>query len=78
MYDPERYREKAEIERWKERDPVDRLGARLREQGVTDDEFGAIEATVVAEVDEAVAFAEAAELESVDTLTRWVYSEAAT
>ena len=29
MYDPDRYRDKAEIERWKERDPIPALAARL-------------------------------------------------
>jgi pyruvate dehydrogenase E1 component alpha subunit len=75
MYDPDRYRDKDEIARWKERDPIEVMAAHLREGGVGDDELAAIDAEVGAEVDEAVAFAEAADVEPVETLTRWVYSE---
>jgi pyruvate dehydrogenase E1 component alpha subunit len=76
MYDPDRYRDKAEIERWRERDPLEVLATRLRAAGVDDDELAAVDAAVAAEIDEAVAFAEQAEIEPVDTLTRWVHSEA--
>jgi pyruvate dehydrogenase E1 component alpha subunit len=75
MYDPDRYRDRDEIERWKERDPIELLSARLRDHGVGDDELAAIDAEVAAEVEEAVAFAEEADVEPVETLSRWVYSE---
>jgi pyruvate dehydrogenase E1 component alpha subunit len=76
MYDPERYRTKDEVEAWRRRDPITLLvehlaGAEL----LTDADVEAIDADVAAEIDEAVAFAEAATLEQVDDLTRFVYSE---
>ena len=37
MADPDLYRTKEEIERWKERDPIDLFVAPLREQGLLDD-----------------------------------------
>ncbi len=33
MYDPERYRDKAEVARWRERDPIELLAARMTEAG---------------------------------------------
>jgi len=77
MYDADRYREKAEIERWKERDPLLLLGAQLRAQDLADDEVLAeIDAEVIAEVDASVAFAEAGTDEDVADLTRYVMSPA--
>jgi pyruvate dehydrogenase E1 component alpha subunit len=77
MYDPERYRDKAEVARWRERDPIDLLAGRLRAEGHLDDATMAdIEAEVAGEIDEAVRFAESAPEESVDELARFVHSEA--
>ncbi|HEX6945077.1 MAG TPA: pyruvate dehydrogenase (acetyl-transferring) E1 component subunit alpha [Casimicrobiaceae bacterium] len=76
MYDPDRYRPKEEIERWRERDPITLFCDRLREHDLIDDEtVAAIEAEAAAEVDEAVAFAEAGTLEPLEDLTRFVCSE---
>jgi pyruvate dehydrogenase E1 component alpha subunit len=78
MYDADRYRDRAEIERWKARDPIPALAADLRADGVLDDAAErAIEDEVAAEIDDAVAFAQAGRLEPVDQLTRWVHSEEA-
>jgi pyruvate dehydrogenase E1 component alpha subunit len=75
MYDPDLYRDKAEVERWKERDPIPALSARLVDAGVlTDPERERMEADVAAEVDDAVAFAEAGALEPVGDLERFVTS----
>ena len=69
MFDPDLYRDKAEIETWKQRDPIPALAARLREAGLLDDDgFAAIEAAADAEVAEAVAFAEASDLEPAERL----------
>jgi pyruvate dehydrogenase E1 component alpha subunit len=77
MYDPDRYRDKAEIDRWRERDPIDTLVGRLRDDGTLDDEqMAALEADVASEVDAAVAFAEAGTPEPVEDLTRFTYCEA--
>jgi pyruvate dehydrogenase E1 component alpha subunit len=76
MYDPELYREKSEVEHWKERDPIAITAARLRARGVLDDdELATLEASVAAEIDEAVTFADAGSLEPVADLLRHVYAE---
>jgi pyruvate dehydrogenase E1 component alpha subunit len=76
MYDPERYREKAEVEVWKERDPIDHLVEVLRAHGFIDDEaLATLEQAIAVEIDEAIAFAEAGTLEPVEDLTRFVVSE---
>jgi pyruvate dehydrogenase E1 component alpha subunit len=78
MFDPELYREKAEVEAWKQRDPIPRLCAELREAGRLDDAaLARIEAEVAAEVADAVAFAEAGSWEPVEDLLRFVTSERA-
>ncbi|MFE1248444.1 pyruvate dehydrogenase (acetyl-transferring) E1 component subunit alpha [Streptomyces sp. NPDC058735] len=75
MYDSDRYRDKAEIERWKERDPIDLLDRRLREQGKLDDATRAeLEERVRADVDRAVAHAERAPEEPPEDLLRYVTS----
>ena len=77
MYDPDLYRDKAEIERWKQDDPIQLWIERLREWGLaTDDDVDAIEADAQAEIDAAVVFAESGTLEPVGDLTRHVYAEA--
>jgi len=76
MFDPELYRTKAEVEEWKKRDPIPMLISRLRQDSlITDADLAAIEKDVTAEVDDAVAFADAGTPESVNELTRFVYSE---
>ena len=76
MYDPDLYRTKEEIERWKERDPIDGLVARLRAERLLEDgELERMDAEVGEEIDAAVAFAEAGSLEPVEELLRFVYAE---
>ncbi|HSL57254.1 MAG TPA: thiamine pyrophosphate-dependent enzyme, partial [Acidimicrobiales bacterium] len=76
MFDPERYRDKAEVAEWRERDPIELHAARLVADGILDDDaHRAIEAAADAEIDEAVAAAEAGTDEPVEDLTRWVMSE---
>jgi pyruvate dehydrogenase E1 component alpha subunit len=78
MYDPELYRDKAEVREWREHDPIERYAARLRADGVLDDEqLAALEGEAVAVVDAAVAFAEAGTWEPLEDLTRFVYAESA-
>ena len=77
MFDPELYRDKAEVERWKQRGPIVTFGATLRAAGVLDDARQTeLDAAVAAEVDAAVAFAEAGTLEPVAELTTDVYTRA--
>ena len=76
MFDPELYRSKEEVEKWKERDPIDLLVERLTTNGALSvDRMTAMEAEVSEEIEEAVAFAEAGTWEPVEELTRFVYSE---
>ena len=82
MYDPDRYRDKAEIERWKESDPIPALVSRLVDDGLmtaTEVERwrAGVEAEVDAEIAAAVATAEAAPLEPVADLLRHVTTEPA-
>lgn len=69
MFDPDLYRDKAEIEAWKQLDPIPALAGQLRAAGLLDDAgYAALDAAAEAEVAEAVAFAEAAEWAPVDDL----------
>jgi pyruvate dehydrogenase E1 component alpha subunit len=77
MYDPELYRDKAEVSHWRERDPIELLTTAMHTDGELDDEqLEAMTAAVRAEVDHAVDAAESAPLEPVEDLTRFVYAEA--
>jgi pyruvate dehydrogenase E1 component alpha subunit len=79
MADPDLYRAKDEIEDWKERDPIALFQSKLRAADMlSDEELGALEADVAAELDGAVAFAEAGPLEPAEDLTQDVYTPAAT
>jgi pyruvate dehydrogenase E1 component alpha subunit len=72
MYDPELYRERSEVERWKQRDPITSL---VRDAHVDESTLAAIDAEVTAVVDDAVAFAEAGHPEDLDDLLRFVTTE---
>jgi TPP-dependent pyruvate/acetoin dehydrogenase alpha subunit len=73
MADPQLYRSKEEIAEWKERDPITAFDARLRDWGLlTNQDRAALEAEVQAEIDAAVAFAEAGPWEPIDDLTEYV------
>ncbi len=75
MFDPELYRDKAEVEEWKKRGPIHTFTARLKEQGhLSEERFLEIDAQVAAEVERAVAFAEAGSWEPVEDLTKDVYA----
>ena len=65
------------MEDWRNRDPLESFKERLvADGGLDDDTWAAMEAEVAAEVDDAVAFAEAGTWEPEEELTRFVYSEA--
>lgn len=73
MFDPELYRAKSEVEAWKTRGPIHTYTARLKAQGsLSEDEFLALDAKAQAEVDQAVAFAEAGSWEPVEAMLRGV------
>jgi pyruvate dehydrogenase E1 component alpha subunit len=76
MYDPDLYRSETEIAEWKKRDPISGLAAALKNDGrLTDAAMAGLEREVSAEIDDAIAFAEAGTLEPVEDLERFVYSE---
>ena len=75
MFDPELYRDKSEVEAWKTRGPIHTFSARLKAEGkLAEEEFLALDAEAMAEVDRAVAFAEAGTWEPVEDLTKDVVS----
>jgi pyruvate dehydrogenase E1 component alpha subunit len=74
-YDPELYREKEEVERWKERDPIPAFERLLREAGLARPaDLDRIREEAAREVEDAVAFAEASPWEPVEDLLRDVYA----
>ena len=77
MSDPDLYRSKDEIERWRARDPIGLQTERLRQAGLGDADLERIEAEVADEIADAVAFADAGEWEPVGSLTSHVYTEPA-
>jgi pyruvate dehydrogenase E1 component alpha subunit len=76
MFDAQLYRDKEEVEQWKERDPIQSLERLLREHRLLDDsDLERIEADVRREVEDAEQFAEAGTWEPVESLLRHVYTE---
>ncbi|QOJ35913.1 MAG: pyruvate dehydrogenase (acetyl-transferring) E1 component subunit alpha [Nitrospira sp.] len=76
MYDAELYRTKDEVAEWKQRDPITSLTARLRQASwLADADLAAMETDIAAELEGAVAFSEASPWESVQDLTKDLYSE---
>jgi pyruvate dehydrogenase E1 component alpha subunit len=72
MFDAQLYRTKEEVEHWKERDPIPRTLKWLQENGMaSEDELREMATAIDAEVEAAVAFADAGTLEPVDDLERF-------
>jgi pyruvate dehydrogenase E1 component alpha subunit len=75
MFDPERYREKEEVEEWRKKDPIRTFSRRLQDEKIlTEEELQELQERVKKEADSAVQFAERGTEEPVDTLTKYVYS----
>ena len=73
--DPELYRTREEVERWRERDPLRLFAGQLAGWGLLSDaDQAALEASVAEEVAAAVAVAEAGPWEPVEDLARDVYT----
>jgi pyruvate dehydrogenase E1 component alpha subunit len=71
MFDPELYRAKAEVERWRERDPIRSFTEQcLLDRSLSDADVRDIEDSAAAEIEAAVAFAEAGTWEDVQDLER--------
>jgi pyruvate dehydrogenase E1 component alpha subunit len=79
MFDAELYRDKSEVDAWKQRDPIASLQGRLDEAGALSGEgLESLEASVGAEIAGAVKFAEDGTWEPVADLTKDVYTPPAT
>ena len=77
-FDPDLYRDKAEIEAWKKRGPIHNLTNRLKASGaLTEEDFLALDTEASNEVEAAIAFAEAGTWEPLEDLARDVYTESA-
>jgi len=75
MFDAELYRDKAEVDDWKKRDPIVLLRSRLEEtQHLDEAAVATIEGEIQQEISRAVAFADAGTWEPVEQLTRDVYT----
>jgi len=77
MFDAELYRSKDEVERFKRLGPIHNFTDRLKAAAMmTEDDFAALDREALAEVDAAVAFAEAGTWEPVEDLTKDVLTTA--
>lgn len=78
MFDPDLYRDKAEVERWKLRDPI-RLFilAAVADGALSEADVESLEREVADEIAAAIAFAEEGSWEPVEDLTKDVMTEAA-
>jgi pyruvate dehydrogenase E1 component subunit alpha len=75
-FDAELYRDKSEVEQWKQRGPIKTLVERLEQAQLGGaDDVARIEAEVAAEIDAAVEFARGGSLEPVADLPRFVYAD---
>jgi pyruvate dehydrogenase E1 component alpha subunit len=78
MFDPQFYRDKAEIEKWRPNEPIVRFRNWLdANHMIHAEDVARIEAEADAEIAAAVAFAEAGTWEPVEQLTRFTYAEKA-
>ncbi|WP_204079503.1 pyruvate dehydrogenase (acetyl-transferring) E1 component subunit alpha [Mycobacterium riyadhense] len=71
MFDPELYRDKAEVDQWRDRDPILSFAKQcLRDHTLSDADIRDIEDAAAAETEAAVAYAEAGTWESIEDLER--------
>ena len=73
--DPTAYRDRSEVDRWREKDPIDNFKKLALMEGLIDEEgIGSIDAQVEVEIDEAIRFADESEDPSLESLEEHVYS----
>jgi pyruvate dehydrogenase E1 component alpha subunit len=73
--DPAKYRPEGELERWKERDPINIYRERLKQFGIADDVIAKIDAEVKRQVDAATEKCKAAPPPPADILATDVYAD---
>ena len=79
MFDAQLYRDKAEVEVWRAKEPIVRFqGWLMSNSMIHPDDVSHIEMQVEGEIAEAVAFAEAGSWEPIEQLTRFTYADRAT
>ncbi len=79
MFDAQLYRDRAEVEEWRERGPLITLTRQCKASGlITEDDFLRLQQQADAEVDAAVDFAERSEWEPVEDLRKFVCAEGET
>ena len=77
MFDPQLYRDKAEIEAWRKKGPIITLTTRLKTLGLmSEEDYQRLEREAQAQVEAAVRFAESSPWEPVSELERFVYAGA--
>ncbi|MCC6920197.1 MAG: pyruvate dehydrogenase (acetyl-transferring) E1 component subunit alpha, partial [Alphaproteobacteria bacterium] len=77
MFDPELYRDKAEVEEAKKRDPIRLFTTWADTAGLLHEaDIATLERDIAAEITDAVSFAEAGSWEPIEDLTRDVYARA--
>ena len=76
MFDAQLYRDKAEVEAWRTREPIVRFQGWLQSNGmIHPDDVSRIESEIEGEIAEAVGFAAAGSWEPVEQLTRFTYAD---
>lgn len=77
MSDPQKYRTKEEVERYKERDPIDEIGAEIRKNKWADEAwFDKIHNSIKDEIDECVRFSEESPYPEPETIYEYNYQQA--
>ena len=73
--DPAKYRAEGELERWKQRDPIDLLAVRLSDEGLmTAEEYGSLREEIQVEVDTTAERAAQAPVATLDEIESYVYA----
>ncbi|MBI2521111.1 MAG: pyruvate dehydrogenase (acetyl-transferring) E1 component subunit alpha [Bdellovibrio sp.] len=75
MYDPEKYRDKAEVEKWKERCPIEFLVKKMQEQKIlSDEQLKNLDKQIEQEMRDAVLFADSSPPEEIGDLEKDVFT----
>ena len=74
MSDPAKYRPAGELEEMKEKDPLDTTRERLLKDGFTAEQLAELDGKIAAQVDDAIAFAEASPETTYEEMQNLVFS----